>query len=175
MFSKNIDDLALLAVIGAVHTAAYEELKLDESDDEQPLNKLFSKEDKKTVDMWFNFLKHGSRGPRSLGDEMDISGLVGDDKDILLFANLWKATLVHVAAYEKRTELIDLILTLGGQMALCDDEQDEFESPEDQDFICNKIRWMCDQWYSRHERAKENNVDSKAALKELDEGICSPQ
>lgn len=174
MFSKNIDDLALLTVVGAVHTAAYEELKLDETegDANQVLRGMFSKQDKQTVDIWFNFLKHGSRGPRSLGDEMDISALVDEEKDLLLFGNLWKATIVHVAAYEKRTELIDIILTLG-QATFVDDEE-VYDPPDDKDFFGKNIRWVCDQWYSREDRARENNVDSKKAHQELDGMLCSP-
>lgn len=173
MFASGIDDLALLAVIGSVLTGAFEELDIQTANnsDESPLKDFFDK-DKDGFSKWFNFLKHGARGPRSPGDEFDFSFLGEQpDRDVNLFGLIWQASLYHLSAYECSTELIDTILIMGNLLWGYEDEE---INQKDNTILRENIKKIAGSWYSRHERAKESGVDIVEAQATLRESFAGP-
>lgn len=158
MFADSSDDLALLAVVGAALTGAFEELDIKalNAADEHPLKGFFAK-DNDGFSRWFNFLKHGSRGARSPGDQFDFSFLGEQpERDLHLFGLIWQAALYHLSAYEESSELIDSVLLVGN--VLWGYEDDEWAAGDKSVFEGN-IRGLAKAWYSRHERADVNGID----------------
>jgi hypothetical protein len=172
MFANGIDDLALLAVLGSILTAAFEELDTKTVKvGEHPLNGFFDAE-KDGFARWFNFLKHGAKGARSPGPDFDFSFL-GDqsDRDEILFALIWRATLYHLSAYECSSELINAIL-ITGQALWGDDEEEEIR--ENNHVLHENIRRIARDWYSRNKRAEANGVDVAQADAEVSELFAGP-
>jgi hypothetical protein len=166
MYADQVDDVAVLTVVGAVMTGALEEIEPDvlKGKSDHPIAEFFDGA-KEQFSHWFNFLKHGSRGPRSPGDELDFSFLgEGVYRDEVLFGYLWQSALYHVAAYEESTELIDSIILRGYALfAFGEDETDEEEASQ----LRRLLRQLALTWYSREERATANGIDREDSRRQV--------
>lgn len=79
-------------IIASAEELHLEELELQESN---PFGIVLSQEIKNQIAKWFNFLKHGARGPRSPGEECDFYFLANEEeRDILLFSDIMACNFI---------------------------------------------------------------------------------
>jgi len=174
MFAYEFDDLATFSVLGAVVIASAEELHMEklELQENNPFGDVLSKDIKNQIGKWFNFLKHGSRGARSPGEECDFYFLANEEeRDLLLFQILWHATLFHMAAYGNSSPIVQTVIMTPILMFCIDDDEDPVEIEPLQQSMQKNIRKLCKMHYEREENALKNSIDLQEADNDFSEMI----